>query len=187
MESVNSDSHDEVSKNLDVMSVLFTEVLQHEEKTEKDRILAQVTCGQKYLHVCQEFRAYEQLRRASTPACTSMVSSWIQWKASFDKCKPKLFVMPKEMADKIITYWTTKCSSICQDLAAKKEELETVMQFGKSWCHFLEPESTMERVMARAEETVLLVKGKKVTALKDALAQAGLTLTQMSPLIFILY
>ena len=187
MESVNSDSHDEVSKNLDVMSVLFTEVLQHEEKTEKDRILAQVTCGQKYLHVCQEFRAYEQLRRASTPACTSMVSSWIQWKASFDKCKPKLFVMPKEMADKIITYWTTKCSSICQDLAAKKEELETVMQFGKSWCHFLEPECTMERVMARAEETVLLVKGKKVTALKDALAQAGLTLTQMSPLIFILY
>ena len=74
--------------------------------------------------------------------------------------------------DGIVAHWREFCDSLVGKLVETVRELDVTLEPCKMWK--AEAFENLQQVVAKADTTILVVKGKRVTSLKEALHQAGL-------------
>lgn len=74
--------------------------------------------------------------------------------------------------DGIVAHWRRFCSSLVSKLDESVKLLDVTLEPGKMWKD--QPFENLQETVAKADTTIMQVKGKRVTSLKEALHQAGL-------------
>ena len=72
----------------------------------------------------------------------------------------------------ITAVWSRKCSELEASLSKSDEALTALMEPGTGWKTDLREEDEMEAIIAQSENTIMRVKGKKLTTERDSLVQA---------------
>ena len=73
--------------------------------------------------------------------------------------------------DGILEHWRRFCSSLVSKLGESVQLLDVTLEPSKMWKD--QPFENLQETIARADATIMAVKGKRVTSLKEALHQAG--------------
>ena len=151
--------------------------------SEKEGIEAQLDCLKSGVKFLEEKKHFEALQPAgqSIKKLNELVRSWIRYikavKASETAPKPKLmvsdFVNLAAIEDPfIMQVWSGKSSELEASISKSDETLTALMEPGAGWKADLGEAAELETVVAQAENTIMKVKGKKLTAQRDSLVQA---------------
>lgn len=151
--------------------------------SEKEGIEAQLDCLKSGVKFLEEKKHFEALQPAgqSIKKLNELVRSWIRYikavKASETAPKPKLmasdFVNLAAIEDPfIMQVWSGKSSELETSVSKSDEALTALMEPGAGWKADLGEAAELETVVAQAENTIMKVKGRKLTAQRDSLVQA---------------
>lgn len=150
---------------------------------EKEGLEAQLDCLKSGVKFLEEKKHFQSLQPAgqSIKKLNELVRSWLRYikavKVLETAPKPKLMVsdfgnLTSIEAPFVMQVWSDKCSELEASLSKSDEALTALMESGAGWKTDLAEDSDMEAVIAQAENTIMKVKGKKLTAQRDSLLQA---------------
>ena len=156
----------------------------HEQEAEALKALLE--CGKAGDAAVKARAAFEIKRDVQQKEFADMIRSWHRYIRSVDAAaaapRPKLVnsdftsIMSKQDAT-VLAAWASATSFWSNKLLEGAISLDSSMEMGIGWKDNVTEDMTVEQVSDLAEESLMAVKGKRLTNLKDALMEAGGLLT----------